>query len=332
MSIVTKPSFTKYIETYHDWYCIDSTNKRLLQVLSLYCKGRSEFESIDDKEYKMTDQQGLYLEKGIMLIGNVGTGKTEMLRMMGSYLKFLGVTGTQFRIESVPDIADRFSIKGREVFDVIRKGNWMFDELCFLNEKTGRPDREIAINFGDKILIGEKLIYDRYAEFKENGWRSHFTTNASLQQIKDIYGNRVYSRLMEMCNVFVYSGKDRRFNRRPHTIRNLTQQNIKEVPVIKPAEQAEEIISSANSKESLQISYSSFIAKGQYLFIHPTEYDMLIGYGCELEPLTEYMIELRAESPKADDDILEGYAKRKAVAAYYSKVNSMGKNFLDFPK
>lgn len=325
-----KISFKQYLLECHDWFRVDAANQKLVDLLSLYCKGLKRFEESKDDSWIFPDQQQLYLDKGILVTGNVGSGKTMLLKMMNKYYGFLERNEHRFRSESVPDLADKFSAHGRASFTDIKKGNWLFDELCFIDERTGKPDREIATYYGDKLLIGSKVIYDRSAIFVETGWKSHYTTNASLSQIKDIYGERVYSRLLEKCNVLVYVGADRRMNSRPHMERDYTARKvIHEIP--KP-DKRPITITPAQEKKQIQDSFETYISGNNIFFIDDTIYDALQRYGCKVPALDEFMVELRAETPMAGDDILERYAKKRAVAKVYEGYKERGESVLKFVK
>lgn len=321
---MTRLTLPQYVTTLHDWFTIDKTNDNLMEVLSQYCRGSDSFEK--NKEFVFGDQKQLFLEKGILLLGPVGVGKTELLRLISSYFGYIGKTEFTFRVANIPDIADNFSIKGREAFRYVNAGNWMFDELCFLDERTGKPDREVAINYGDKILIGSKIIYDRYNIFKETGWKSHFTSNANLKQIKELYGERAFSRLIEMCNVFMYTGADRRKTVRPHFRKNFNNATVKEVVGEKVAPPA--VLTPDQELSELQESYNAFLRNGNYLFIGPHEYEALRRMDFPVLDCGMYMEMLRAEYPASDDVRLEGIARQKAVADFYNSMKMRGESHL----
>lgn len=309
-----KMSFRSYIEKMHSWFSVDKSNEAVVDLLSLYAKKDKEFEACKLDGIIFQDQQQLYLEKGLLLIGNVGTGKTELLKMLNRYYAYTGMDRMSFRIKNIPELADDFSLSGRAAFQKILKGNWMFDELCFIDEKTGKPDREYAMNYGDKILIGQKVIYDRYNSFIEDGWHSMFTTNANTKQIKEVYGERIWSRLVEMCNIIVYTGSDRRKNSRPHFVRDNKAGNVIEVPAQKKAADVKD------DKEYLIESYNNFIVNGQWIFIYEFEYDKLISLGCQLGDLNYYITNVATDYPREDITKIRRMAKQLCVAKYYSDV------------
>lgn len=329
---MSKPTLAEYIKKYQDWFVIDDQNKKLINTLGDYCINKEKFEACKEKDFLFTDQQHLYCEKGILLIGNVGTGKTTLLHLLNTYLRYLKDM-RQFRTGIIPNIADEFSVSGRAAFTKVLKGNWLLDELCFINEKTGLPDREYAMHYGDKILVGEKLIFDRSTLFLETGWQTHFTTNANLKQLKEIYGERAYSRLMEMCNVFIYTGTvNKRYNRRPHIPINHNDRVVQEVYPDKVKAVVPQPMPLSEKIKHLQDSYHAFSSGGNLMMLWDGEYELLEEMGYEMPPLEIYMVSLRAESPQVGDDILERFAKKHAVADLYKQELASGKSDLDFPK
>jgi len=307
-------TFRGYLEKLHDWYEFDQYNERLIEVLNLYCNGDKEFERVKDKTYIFSDQQKLYLEKGLLIVGNVGTGKTLLLRLMNKFYHYTKRERLTFRTKNIPELADSFSTDGRAAFKFIDKGNWLFDEICFVDENTGKPDREMSMYFGDRILIGQKVIYDRYNIFVEEGWQSHFTTNANIGQIKEIYGSRVWSRLLEMVNILVYIGEDRRKNSRPHFYSNKTAGNAIEVQQPVKREEVQD------DRQFLTESYLAFVRGGNWNFIYEFEYDKLKEIGLLVPDMEEYVTNLTIDNPNESLPAIRKMAKKLAVAHYYSSV------------
>jgi len=169
---------------------VDDENREVVNLLYLYATRNPQFE-----------QKGYSLDKGLMLIGNVGTGKTGLIKTLQRFMLHKQEQ-LAFALKPAWEVAAGFGIDGYEVFSRYRKKHWCFDEL-------GLVDKETIMHFGNKLNVSEMLILERYNLFTQ-GYLTHFTTNLSDSRIKEVYDLRTYSRLKEMCNFLVLIGTDRR--------------------------------------------------------------------------------------------------------------------------
>jgi DNA replication protein DnaC len=190
----------------HEFYCkrfdkkfiVDSGNSILLHKLTQYFTGSREFES-----------DGYSLKKGILIQGNVGVGKTEIMRFFQKNKKCC------YRIVSCADIADEYLTYGDEIEGVYSTPTEraINDPDVFFQKYTGTcfddlGTEEIKNNFGNKKNVMADIlmaIYDKkdYSKF-------HITTNLDPNEIEERYGTRVRSRMREMFNIFILQGADRR--------------------------------------------------------------------------------------------------------------------------
>jgi hypothetical protein len=323
-------SFKEYIKNFQDWFEVGKQNERLVELLTWYALQPEWFEAAPDENLKMRGQDRLYKEKGILLIGPIGAGKTTFLTLYKKYLMYLK-DPRAYKISSIPELADSFVISGRDSLSHLEKGNWFLDELCYINERSGKPEAETIMHFGDKVLLGEKLIYSRHQLFIRLGWQTHFTTNANLVQIEDAYSERAFSRVMQMCNVFKYIDDNKRSDRRPKIHHDSNSPAIVEIGQQLPAEEHKEI-TVKEKDEALLLSFSKFQNEGNSHFIYDREYDWLVEFGYSMPDLAEYRIGIHFETPHVSDHLKALYAKKFAVADFYRSIITTNAKLISFIK
>lgn len=188
-----------YGERFDFRFELDSFNKPLVDKLALYFTNNPEFEI-----------GGYSLKKGIFIMGNVGCGKTEIMKFFQKNKKGC------FAMKSVNDVASDFTIYKNEIDDVystpIEKP--LNDPDVFFQREIGYcfddlGTEEIKNDYGNKKNVMADVLMAIYN--KKNFNKFHITTNLmSKGEIEAKYGTRVNSRLREMFNVFSLEGNDRR--------------------------------------------------------------------------------------------------------------------------
>jgi len=184
-------------------FTLDKNSEKIVNKICEYATRNELF---------ITDES-VSFEKGILLMGKVGCGKTLLFQSLVSVIRtFAGIKNGKIEnmdANFIPaySMVEMFSIKGYEMF-----GN----ELYFNNNKvTLMSDglfiddigsENIVSNFGNTTNVIGELILRRYDKNK----KTFATTNLDPKTLKSFYGDRVYSRLNEMCNFIVVDGNDRR--------------------------------------------------------------------------------------------------------------------------
>ena len=169
--------------------------KPIYRALTQYFARSEEFEKTD------IIQNIPKLKKGLLIIGDYGCGKTSMLRafqMVGkallpeTILWFPSVSCNALVMEfEAMDSSDKSAKK--HFFKKYNKADVMyFDD--FGTESN-------ASNFGIKNLMKD-ILEERYANKK----RTFLTSNLSLEEIKEKYGDRIFDRLQEMFNIIQMPG------------------------------------------------------------------------------------------------------------------------------
>lgn len=161
-------------------------NKPIIETLFYYFTRNEKFYNskiIDNKPS---------LDKGVLLIGNTGSGKTTILEIFKA-LKF-----QKFRQFSAYDFASSFAQGGENEILHYFKGSVFFDELGAEKE---------AMFYGKREEVGTRILEKRYNLFLNEGKKTHATTNLSPKQLTEKYGFRLDGRFLEMFNI-IYLGKN----------------------------------------------------------------------------------------------------------------------------
>lgn len=140
---------------------------------------------------------GLDVNKGILLTGPVGCGKTSLMRLVKHIVPHV----RSYEVIPTRNIVFAFNHIG---YDTIQQfGDSKFFCLDDLGvEPTGRY-------FGkDCNVIGEVLL-SRYDLFLSHQVRTHATTNLNAKELEAHYGNRVRSRMRQLFNLVAFDKKSR---------------------------------------------------------------------------------------------------------------------------
>ncbi|KOH44888.1 P-loop NTPase family protein [Sunxiuqinia dokdonensis] len=166
--------------------------------------------------YAINDQEsctksGLSLRKGILLIGPVGAGKSQLMSLVNYFFP----PEKQYRIKAAREISFELEKDGYSVFNRYSKGSvrnlngriipqvWCFDDLGVDN---------IQKYFGTQCNVMAEILLNRYDQFVSRGVLTHATTNLSAPELEERYGNRIRSRMREMFNLVAFDkdAKDKR--------------------------------------------------------------------------------------------------------------------------
>jgi DNA replication protein DnaC len=141
------------------------------------------------------------VEKGILLLGPVGSGKTSLMLLLRDFFP------TSYRpvIKSTREISYEFNLEGYTVIDKYGKSDKIF---CF--DDLGVESS--LKHYGNECNTMGEIILSRYDKFIQDGTITHVTTNLNSVELEKMYGVRVRSRLREMFNLIAFSKetKDKR--------------------------------------------------------------------------------------------------------------------------
>ena len=154
--------------------------------------------------YFLKDEQACYqfnidLEKGILLTGPIGCGKTSLMNLM----KYLTATEQKFFVKPCRDISFEFIQDGYQIIHKYSIGKLYQSEprtYCFDDLGTENNLKY----FGNECNVMAEILLSRYDLFISKKLQTHITTNLSATEIEKQYGNRVRSRLREMVNLIAF--------------------------------------------------------------------------------------------------------------------------------
>lgn len=172
----------------------DANTKELMNELYYYVNGET------------SPKLNLDPKKGILLWGNIGTGKSTIIRILGEVLRMFG---KGYKTVNCSYMATQFAASGLDAVNTstynetdrgVRPVDRAFDEL-------GREPIP-ARHYGNELNIMQYVFQCRY-ELRES-IRTYATTNINPQSLGSLYGDYIADRMSEMFNIVELKGKSRR--------------------------------------------------------------------------------------------------------------------------
>lgn len=166
--------------------------------------------------YFTEGQTNLNRDKGLLIRGAIGSGKTFTMKVIQKWLS----EQKKFSFYRCQNIAEDFNKAGSNVLvEYNIEKEILFDDLGA--EEQGRF-------YGDKQEVFEKIILHRYDVYTTTGHRTHFTTNFSNEQLQKKYGARAYDRLKDLVNVVNFPVKE---SRRGFKVARFVEPKIQQAPI-----------------------------------------------------------------------------------------------------
>jgi len=144
-----------------------------------------------DKNIRFAIEQAIAENRSIFIYGSTGTGKTYMLHALAK---------ERGEVDNFPYLLVKFR-------DHIQKGTYHFrmnsltsQDYLFIDDIGAEKTTEFVQEF---LYL---LVDKRYQNMK----RTVFATNLDLGEFRNRYGDRILSRLSEMCVFLELKGNDRR--------------------------------------------------------------------------------------------------------------------------
>lgn len=176
-------------KNYHPNFKIDPNDIPIIYKLLIY--------AIQDQKNAL--KLGLDLDKGIMLSGPIGCGKTSLMHLIKPFM----YSKNDYKIITTRHISFEFAKSGYDSLAQYtlkspqqnRLSGYCFDDLG--------AEQQIK-HFGNDCNVMAEILTSRYEHFVENKAITHITTNLSASEIEKAYGNRVRSRLRQMFNLIAF--------------------------------------------------------------------------------------------------------------------------------
>ena len=173
---------------------VDGETRDLMNELFLYAIGQS----------CKLDQR-----KGLWIYGNVGTGKSTLLRALRAFDLVTGGNDDRsgrpcggFRIEAASTVANRFVTDGLGGIAGCCNG-----ALTCAFDEVGREPLPVRY-YGTEVNVMQYVFQMRY-DFRHSS-RTHVTTNMLPEEIPFRYGDYIADRVNEMFNVIELRGESKR--------------------------------------------------------------------------------------------------------------------------
>ena len=192
--------FVRYAQQRAPNFTVDVTSRPVVTALLAYfLQNRVQCQ-----------EQGISLQKGLFLMGSIGCGKTPLMQLFAEGLQ----NGSHFRVITARDVTRQFLREGYSVIDRYGASSFrtkhlgygpvlQYDQpLTYCFDDIGAE--AATKRYGNDCNVIAEVLLDRYDQFVQRGMITHLTTNLDAEALEDYYGDRVRSRLREMCNLICF--------------------------------------------------------------------------------------------------------------------------------
>lgn len=143
------------------------------------------------------EQLGIDVDKGLLLSGPVGCGKTSLMKL----LKFMVPHRRPYEVIPCRNIVFAFNHVGYKIIgDYGNSHSFCFDDLGVESD---------GVHFGKDCNVMGEILLSRYELFINHRFKTHATTNLNAQELGERYGNRVRSRMRELFNLIGFDSHSR---------------------------------------------------------------------------------------------------------------------------
>lgn len=177
-------------------FVVDTRNKDIMNSLYQYLVGMNG--ALDRK-------------KGLLLWGDIGTGKSTIINIVRMFDKmskgrsFNGYHIGGFQVQSASYLSNLYAERGIESLNMYTYNN--SNPIPLAIDELGREPCP-AKHFGTEMNVIQYLLQCRYE--LRGACITHITTNLSPRDVQAKYGSYIADRVNEMFNVIELKGSSRR--------------------------------------------------------------------------------------------------------------------------
>lgn len=188
-------------------FVIDDENRFTYENFIKWCHGDPSMQCLNPETRDVVPGR---LKRGIYIAGNTGTGKSWCLEIMLAYCMAWGFR-VQFFDDTIPrPLWWRITRSDAICDSFIETGDILtLKRLPMLGIQDLGCEPQESLYMGNRVDVVRQLIEYRGDKTDE---MTLVTSNLKIngEKLVNRYGDRVASRLVEMCNYFEIKGKDRR--------------------------------------------------------------------------------------------------------------------------
>lgn len=151
-------------------------------------------------DHDICQQNDIDINKGIMLSGPIGCGKTTLMHLM----KLIPNEIKKFRFKSCREVSFEFIKDGYDVLHKYSRGDlYQTKTAAYCFDDLGMESN--IKYFGNECNVMAEILLSRYDLYIAKGLLTHITTNLSATELEETYGNRLRSRLRQMVNLISFN-------------------------------------------------------------------------------------------------------------------------------
>lgn len=148
----------------------------------------------------------LDLNKGLLLSGSIGTGKTTLMKIFSEVMRRRQMG---FKVYNCTSVCQTYASSGDLDLFLENRNGYIASPVPICFDEIGREPKT-AKYFGSELNVMQHILHMRYGLFQSHGVKTFATTNCDPNEIELFYGAYIRDRIREMMNIVVFEGESRR--------------------------------------------------------------------------------------------------------------------------